>query len=114
MKLDSTKKANIIIENCLSIANDMALLEVELQARKILSQHKNLDEFVMGMGGWFFTRNDKEHTIVHNDSNGISPSERTPKYTRRLQTFIDKWDNDLKITGNPMRFTANGKTITDW
>lgn len=36
----------------------LALEIVEERARKILQSHKNLEEFCMGMGTWFF--NDKD------------------------------------------------------
>lgn len=86
------------------LARDIALAEVEREARRILARHPMLDEFVMGMGIATFTVKGKEHSL------GIS--ER--KYMRSLENFISDWDEYLKLTGEPMRFTATGLKRTDW
>jgi len=75
--------------------------EVIRMARDILRKHKNLDEFIMAMGGWFFT----EHGDVKHDK---------LCYMKHLDDFITEWDEFLKITGSPMRFTASGKVRRDW
>lgn len=76
---------------------------VEEQARKILREHPNLDEFVMGMGSWFFT--DKE-------GNNLDETDRA--YLKPFAEIFYEWDEYLKISGEPMRFTASGKKVTNW
>lgn len=79
-------------------ANDVASEIVERYARAILCKHPSLNEFVMGNGTWFFTRRDK--SIIHDQDE--------PNYIQnsRLSRFIDEWNRELHITGQPMRFTA--------
>jgi hypothetical protein len=36
------------------------------------------------------------------------------KYFKPLNDFISKWDDTLKLTGEGIRFTADGEIITDW
>jgi hypothetical protein len=88
-------------------ANELAINKIKYMARTILFKHNNLDEFVMGMGGWFFT--DKSSCIIHSSNSNICP-----KYMTGLRNFISKWDTELKLTGTLMRFTAKGKVITGW
>lgn len=84
-------------------ACDTASNFVEKFARKILIDNKNAHEFVMGMGCLtFWDKN--ENQIELKDLIG----------GEALEDFISKWDDTLKITGEPMRFTANGKKITNW
>ena len=81
----------------------LALTTVERMARKILRDHPNLDEFVMGMGRAMFTTNDKQN---------LGTEERA--YMRPLDDFLTEWDRWLHLTGEPMRFTAHGPKITTW
>lgn len=85
---------------------DDALAEVERQARAILRRTATLDEFVMGMGTAFFTlRSGKPSTALENsDDHRIGV----------LRDFIGEWDEVLRLTGAPMRFTARGEKITTW
>ena len=80
-----------------------ALKHVEALARKILKQHPNLDEYVMAMGTAFFSDCYMETISVYDRA-----------YMRSLSKFLDEWDEYLKLTGEPMRFTADGKKMTDW
>lgn len=68
------------------------------EARKILRKHKNLDEFIMGMGTWFFTY--KDGSIVY-DVKYINES--------RLVKFVNEYDDSMKFTGTSIRFSANSK-----
>jgi hypothetical protein len=75
---------------------------VEL-ARGILRKRPDLDEFIMAMGTADFFN--KEKNWVELDSH--------PDF-RKLYEFISAWDRVLKITGMPMRFTADGPIVRDW
>lgn len=88
-------------------SRDSALAYVEHAAREILRTHKNLEEFVMGMGTVMFTVVGDPHPHEF-----LSLHERV--YMRSLDKFLDEWDRTFCLTGNPMRFTATGPKRTDW
>lgn len=98
--------------------SDLVVARVEQIARRILQTHPNLNEFVMCMGTYFFTdkkTNDVISTYQEQmNSNYNYYQEDTYGYFASLNRFIEKYDKTLKITGNPMRFTATGKTIKNW
>jgi len=91
-------------------ASTLASLYVEQEARKILVEHPELNEFIMAMGSWYFTWKVGEdymsHVILDGDVKFIDDSD--------LAEFMAEWDDILKITGEPMRFTAKGKLRKDW
>lgn len=91
-------------------ASEAASAFVEQEARAILRGHSNLHEFIMGMGIWCFT-------LVKADGSDDHPTiNDEPRYVShsRLARFISKWDEYLKITGEPMRFTADGPVVREW
>ena len=81
------------------LVND-AINEVERLARKHLQQDPKSGEFLMCMGSWFVT----------NSSDELAEEGTYDE----LKTFLDTWDDRLKLTGHAMRFTAKGKLITNW
>lgn len=87
----------------------MASRLIETRARKILSAHPSLDEFIMGMGAWMFTRRDSQDDI------STVYREYIPAYAESFTRMMDEFDDmELKVTGEPMRFTARGSKVTDW
>ncbi len=102
-------------------ACELASAKVEEMARQILSEHKELDEFIMAMGSYFFTYKSKKrkneylsgYTQKMNSSWNYYYEDSEP-FLIPLNKFIDEWDNYLKITGDGMRFTATGVKVTDW
>lgn len=97
------------IESLYMQAFESAIELVELEARNILRKNKSLDEFVMAMGSASFTTKKKKGTPYYD----IVDLGKNPSF-KRLNDFINQWDSYLKITGEAMRFTANGPKITDW
>ena len=97
------KTASEQIRSHLRKAAEIAITEVELLARKILAEHPELKEFVMGNGGAFFTRVSGRPLQV----------EDVP-YMKELNKLISDWDRVLNITGAPMRFTVSGPRRTSW
>jgi hypothetical protein len=99
-------------------ASDIALGLIEQRARAILRKKKNLNEFVMGMGVINFT--DKNGEIVdHNHQTGydeyLDQSYYEPfRWAKPVTDILDEWDDYLKLTGTPMRFTADGPIIRQW
>ena len=90
---------------------------VEKMARQILREHPELNEFVMAMGTYFFTY--KEGGNLDPISSKMNSSYNyvyydTEPFLKPLNDLIGEWDSRLKITGDAMRFTADGIKITDW
>lgn len=77
---------------------------VELEARKVLLKHLNLKEFIKAMGRWIFT--DQKGNIIYDG--------HLDKRFKRVERIISRWDEYLKLTGDPVRFTAKGPRVTDW
>ena len=89
----------------------IALKLVESRARKLLAAHPNLDEFVMGMGGWMFTRKG----IDNHDNISLVFRDRIPHYASSFTRLMGEFDIlQLKITGEPMRFTSDGPVVRSW
>jgi hypothetical protein len=85
----------------------IALAEVERLARLCLKSNIGyFNEFVMCMGTFFFT--DKSGEVLYDHI-----AEKRIGY-KRLDNFVCEWNSMLKLTGEPMRFTATGSKITDW
>lgn len=66
---------------------------IERKARKLLDEHACLDEFVMGMGCWIFTRRggrDDISTVYRED---------VPGYAVTFMRMMDEFD-DLELGGN--------------
>lgn len=104
------------IEKHYQKACELAEEKVEKLARKILLKNPELHEFVMAMGDWFFTLKAQPED---EENNAIKEGEicwdvdSDPRFTE-ISNFIMEWDEYLKLTGIPMRFTATGPKITDW
>jgi hypothetical protein len=92
------------IQSCLDRADEMAMAEVERLARQVLERCPTLDEFVMGMGMVIFTLKD----------GGGSLYVFEVKAAKKLNDFLDQWDPILKLTGTPVRLTAEGKACSGW
>lgn len=99
-----TSEINNEIDSLLNRASELADNHIEQLARNVLKS-KKLREFVMAMGGYFFT-DSKDNIIYTNDLSSDAAKE--------LDDFINQWDRELKVTGSPMRFTRTGPKITDW
>ena len=73
-----------------------ALSLVEQKALAVLQKHSNVHEFTMGMGTAFFT-----------DHNGDMMDVRS--YMRPVFDILEEWDSYLKLTGEFMILSANGR-----
>ena len=91
------------VEYHYNIASDCALKHVEDLARGLMRERPELHEFVMGMGIWSFGGPDGDS--YHNDD--IEDIDE-------LEDFIAEWDEVFHLTGEPMRFTAEGEKRTEW
>jgi hypothetical protein len=87
----------------------MSLDLIENKARKLLLDHPCLDEYVMAMGGWLFTRKGRTDDI------STAYRECIPAYAMSFTRMMDDFDTvELKVTGEAMRFTATGPIVTSW
>lgn len=77
-------------------------------ARKILKEHPKYDECIIAMGELFFTTDDDEIEVRDYDG------ELTYKYFQPLADFIDEWDEIFGLTGEGVRFTADGELNYKW
>jgi len=88
-------------EQLLGEATELAIKEIERIARKELNKNKDLEDFTMCMGSYFFSyKNQIEHDYKH-------------YRTKELDDFIEKY-SVLRLMGKPMTFTRNGNVITNW
>jgi hypothetical protein len=115
-------------------ASDRAIYIIKREARKILREDPNLDEFIMAMGSCFFTikqggkydmhtMNDEEwETWCESDEyvyeyDGMIGGERSPHdgaYEVEFFEMTQDMNELFKVYGYPVRFTANGKEVHDW
>lgn len=86
---------------------EFGLAAVERLARKAMKRHPKLEEFTMAMGAWFFSVPDRRRTV------GADEADEFPGMLK-LREFLEEWDDVLKLTGTPMRFTADGPVVRDW
>lgn len=93
------------VAECYKKACNLASRHVESLARRILAERSELNEFIMGMGTYFFSLKDDDDNI-----DAFSGEE----WMEPLVDFICEWDRELKITGEAMRFTAMGDKVTEW
>ena len=98
------------------------------QARIILQNDPNLYEFIMAMGGCFFTIKDggKYDVLSYTDEEwdeycysdeyvrsfyGIIDDD---DFQREFFDLVEKLDDMFKVKGYPVRFTATSKEVHDW
>lgn len=99
--------------------------EVERLAKVVIDTHPQAISFCMAMGSASFyceweECDDHDPTDVWQRSEHINPGDIVENsYAAELDDLLSKWDNQLCITGVPMRITRDnvtGKLIvdTDW
>lgn len=116
------------IDDLLKSADELAIQLIKDEARKILKSDDGLYEFVMAMGSCFFTLKDGGK---YDDSNMTDEEwdEWTESddyvnfhygilddkdYQNEFFTMVDDLDNDFKVCGYPVRFTATSQEVYDW
>lgn len=82
------------------------------------------DEFVIGMGTWFFCKGDDDYSryeyergsvTYHVDENGEEYEVCCSHDELKVMIdHIDKWDAHLYLTGNPMKISRDGTIIRSW
>lgn len=98
------EELNLLMEqhNAILEKIDKVLLsKVELIARNFMRDKNNpLEKFTMAMGTYFFQ--DKIGQIRYDFT------------CNELEEFLHTYNEEFKITGNPICFTKEGKVVTDW
>lgn len=89
------------IQDHYNAAFKAAISLVESRARAILRSRPKLREFVMAMGAYTFYDADGP---IHDPDSWADP----------VYDLIAEWDEYLKLSGTPMRFTTDGPVIRDW
>ena len=109
-------------------ADSLATDYIRQEARTILQSDYHLDEFIMGMGGCFFTAKQEglydiakysdEGLDEINENDGLLADNNLHMPVNDFQTdfmnMIDELNDKFNSMGFPMRFTANGKEENNW
>lgn len=99
-----------LIQKYLDKADELAENEVIRLATEVLIKNSAVvEEFIMAMGSFFFTsKQDQGYnwSLEYEIKSLIGGEE--------LWDFIIEWDNQLKITGNPIRFSLESRVKRDW
>lgn len=103
-----------MIEQYYHNARDFAVRTVERWARKLLREHPEMGEFRMANGGYAFYQAKRPDDRVCLPGKIHTSRDLEREYLREFNNFIWEWDKRLDITTSPMKFTADGPTITDW
>lgn len=91
--------ANKQIDSLYRQARETALKELKRLVEIKFRQNKNLDYFLIAMGSYFFV--DKNNETVYDGF-------------KNIDNLIGEWDRYLKLTGEGVKWYADGSVITDW
>lgn len=90
-----------LIQDSYNIGADAARRCIIALARQAMREDDRLREFIMANGvAYFVMPNGKMVDAVELDAD--------------LADVLKQWDDVFHMTGDPARFTADGKIITDW
>ncbi len=106
-------KASSKIKKLIDEATAIAMLEIEVMARKIMEKNPTLTGFCMAMGSASFyeTAEETEEECAKTDDPCRDDDPRLTKF----YDFLYEWNDELKLTGIPFRLdSASGPVITDW
>ena len=128
---ESVKEAIEKINALVADADDRAIYLIKKEARRILQEDPNLDEFVMAMGGCFFTIKDGgeyDMTTMTDEEweewmesdeyvysyKGIIDNDASHPFQPEFFDMVDEFDDQFKVCGYPVRFKANTKEVHNW
>ena len=119
------KKINDLFDQ----ASNLAIEGIKNEAREILKDDPNLDEFIMAMGSCFFTLKEggKYDIMSYTDDEWdewCESDEYVSSYYNNIgddcnfQTeffeMVDDLNEKFNVMGYPVRFTATSKEVHDW
>ena len=118
-----TRRAELFLQRWKAIRRKYSLaadITVEEEARKVLTTYPELDEFVMAMGSaTFYEKDQTAHVdpdtleLVCNNGCHTPVDDEDPRIAETMK-MIDALNDEFKVMGTPMRFTAKGEKITNW
>lgn len=128
-KHDTLRKINEMLNYGIKLSIDL----IESEARKILSNDKDLDEFIMGMGEAFFTfkKGGKYDIDAYSDEQLQELEEKedplidfiygtfyniihSEKFQEDFFELIEYLEDRFNVKAYSMRFTAKGPIKRDW
>lgn len=89
---------------------EIIIAEVIKLARFVLNNNRGLKEFIMAMGMFCITRRKVDWRHDYSEDYEFAKL----KGGKELFDMIVTHNERFKITGDPIRFTATGKIVTDW
>lgn len=128
---ESVKEAIEKIHNLHDDAGDRAIYLIKKEARRILREDPNLEEFIMAMGACFFTMKDggkyDSNTMTDEEwedwmesddyvysYNGIIEDEPNHPFQTEFFDMVEEFDTLFKVKGYPVRFKAETKEVHEW
>lgn len=117
------------IDGYLLKGDNLAIELVKSEARKILRADPDLHEFIMAMGSCFFTIKEggKYDLLGYTDKEWDEWCESDDyvnvnyniigddvDYQPEFFEMVNQLNQDLKVMGYPVRFTATSKEVYDW
>jgi hypothetical protein len=90
------------ISNYYNLAHNKAIELIIVCAKDIMKRNPEILEYCQAMGTWNFT--ELSGDFIDNDD----------KRVKSISDIMDEWDEYLKLTGYPMRFTAKSEILTNW
>lgn len=104
--LEKQRRAHVdkLLRDTFEKVHNEALAEVERRARFALRHDPMVVEFIMAMGTAFFVRKDGGDEDIDTKRPRLRPTF----------DFILQWDHCLSLTGESMRFTAQGPIVRTW
>ena len=93
----------------------LAINLIEKEARKILVADPELQEFIMAMGSCYFTTTNPDRGYRINSGTGIlDETDKEEDFQLEFFEMIYELNDQFKVTGCPMRFTAKGELNNNW
>lgn len=106
------------IDQLFSGASDLAIALIKDEARKILKADPNLHEFIMAMGGCFFTRKEGGkydiNQMTDDEWDEWVEIDYSHDFQKEFFKMVDGLNEDFKVMGYPVRFTATSKEVHHW
>ena len=128
---DDVKQAIEKINALVADADDRAIYLIKKEARRILREDPNLDEFIMAMGSCFFTIKEggaydpdtmtDEEWEEWMDSDeyvysykGIIDNDPKHPFQKEFFDMVDDFNEQFSVCGYPVRFKAETKEVHNW
>lgn len=97
-------------------ARRLILDEIELIARKVLTENPEYVEFIMAHGTHFITTKEQGLYCVSLTTSNVFADcdEHDYKKIKEVTDILLKWDETYGLTKESIRFTHDGPVVTNW